>query len=72
VEAFLVLVILRPTKKQIDDEGAQPKIVVQAQAVLAKDEGGAASKAYRLVPQEYEGMDDRLEARVLPFRTVGR
>lgn len=71
MELFLVAVILNPTKKQRDEEGAVSVVVVQPVGVMAKDEAQAAMKAHRLVPEEHAGKDDRLEVRILPFRTVG-
>lgn len=70
MELYLVAVILQPTKKMRDEEGAVPTIVVQPTGVLAKDETQAAMKASRLVPEEHDGKDDRLEVRVLSFRSV--
>lgn len=71
MELYLVAVILQPTKKQKDEDGAVATIVVQPTGVMAKDEAQAAMKAHRLVPEEHSGKDDRLEVRVLPFRSVG-
>lgn len=72
MDLFLVAVILHPTKKQRDDEGMQSIVIVQPQAVMAKDEMQASMKAFKFVPEEHSGKDDRLEVRVLPFRTVNR
>lgn len=71
MEVFLVTILLKPTKKQADDEGTVAQIIVQPQAVIAKDETQAAMKAYRYVPEEHAGKEDRLEVRVLPFRRAG-
>ncbi len=68
MELFLVAVILNPTKKQKDDDGSSPTVVVQPQAVMAKDETQAAMKAFRFVPEEHADKEDRLEVRVLPFQ----
>lgn len=68
MEVYLVCVILQPTKKQRDDDGAAATIIVQPQAVMAKDEKQAAMKAFRFVPEEHAGKEDRLEVKVLPFR----
>lgn len=65
---YLIVVILNPTKKQKDEEGVNPVIIVQPQAVMAKDEQHATVKAMKFVPEEYSSQDDRLEVRVLPFR----
>lgn len=70
MEPYLVIVILNPTPKQKHDDGAIPQIVVNATAVLAKDETQAAMKAHRLVPEEHADKTDRLEVRVLSFRNV--
>ena len=72
MELYLVAVIGNPTKKQSHDEGTSPVVVVQPVAVMAKDENQAAMKAYRLVPEEWSGKEDRLDVRVLPFRSVTR
>lgn len=68
MELYLVAVILNPTKKQRDEDGVVPTVIVQPQAVMAKDEQQAAMKAVRFVPEEHADNDDRLEVRVLPFR----
>jgi hypothetical protein len=72
MEVFLVVVVLRPTKKQVDEEGSVPMVIVQPQAVMAKDEQQAAMKAVRFVPPEHADKDDRLEVRILPFRSATR
>lgn len=72
MDLYLVAVILNPTKKQKDEDGASPQIVVQPQGVMAKDEPHASMKAVRLVPEEHADKDDRLEVRVLPFRRSPR
>lgn len=67
MNVFLVCVILKPTRKQADEEGTTATIVVQPQAVIAKDREQACMKAYRFVPEEHSGKEDRLEVRCLPF-----
>lgn len=72
MELYLVAVILQPTKKERDDIGQGAIVVVQPQAVIAKDEQQAAMKAFRFVPEEHASKEDRLEVRVLPFRSASR
>lgn len=67
MEAFLVLVFLKPTIKQVEEEGAQPVVVVPPTGVMARDREQAAMQAFRLVPAEHAEKGDRLEVRVLPF-----
>lgn len=72
MDAFLVIVILNPTDKQKHDEGTAAQIIVQPQAVMAKDATQAGMKAFRFVPEEHAGKEDRLEVRVLPFVATSR
>lgn len=67
MEPYLVCVFLKPTPKEAE-EGATSKLVLESKTVMAKDQGHAASKALKFVPEEYENMDERLEVRVLPFQ----
>jgi hypothetical protein len=68
MELFFVAIILNPTKKQVDEEGSSPVVIVQPTAVLAKNEQQAGMKAARLIPEEHANKEDRLEVRILPFR----
>lgn len=72
MDMYLVAVALNPTRKAVDEEGATPIVIVQPQAVMAKDEQQAAMKARKFVPSEYDGKEDRLEVRVLPFGRPAR
>lgn len=65
---YLVVVILNPTKKQQEEEGSTPQIIVQPQAVMARDENNACMKAMKFVPDEHSDKEDRLEVRCIPFR----
>lgn len=67
MNVYLVVGLITPTKKQ-QEEGEVPKIVFQPQAVVSKDEQQAILKAQRFLPGDFEGKEDRLEIRVLPFR----
>lgn len=71
MEPYLVTVFLRPTPKQAED-GEVSTLVVPATTVLAKDNNQAAVKAMKLVGSEYDGKEDRLEVRVLPFQKCCR
>ncbi len=67
-QVFLATVILNPTKKQRDEDGAVPVIVVQATTIIATNETQATVKASRLIPEEHADKADRLEVLVIPFR----
>lgn len=70
MNCYLIVVILNPTAKQKHDDGAVPQIIVQPQAVLAKDTAGAAMRAHKFVPDEHADKIDRLDVVVLPFQSV--
>lgn len=70
MELYLVAVILNPTEKQKFEEGTGPAVIVEPKAVLAKDEAHAGAKAIALVPEEHQNKEDRLDIRVLSFRSV--
>lgn len=70
MELYMVAAILNPTKKAKDDDGAVPQVIVQPVAVMAKDEAQAAMKAFRFVPEEHRDKEDRIDVRVLSFRSV--
>jgi hypothetical protein len=70
MDAYIVIVILQPTAKARHDEGAVPQIVVPLTTVIAKDEAQASMKAMRLVPEEHAEKIDRLDVKVLSFRSA--
>jgi len=63
-----VVLVVKPTQKQVFDDGAVPTIVGGLNAVMAESETQAAAKAMRFLPDEYKGKEDRVEVSVLPFR----
>lgn len=67
MKPYLVVVVLNPTKKQVEEDEGVPQMVVQPVGVLAKNTEHAKMKAARMVPEEHADKDDRLEIFVLPF-----
>lgn len=67
MDLYLVAVILNPVPKDKIDNATPPTIVVQPQAVIAKDDAAAMVQALKLVPTEHVGKEHLLEPRVLPF-----
>lgn len=56
-----------PTKKEMDEQNALPKLVLQPVAVEARDDKDAAVKV-AIGNKEIEGIDrNRLQVVVLPF-----
>ena len=64
---FQYAAYLRPTKKETEDDGAEPVIVMEAKTIYAKDQQTAAMKAAREIPEQYADKLDRLEVAVRPF-----
>ena len=66
---FLVVLVLKPTQKQVYEEGTVALIVAGPSAVIADNATNAAAKAMKLLPEELKGNEDRVEVSVLPFRS---
>jgi len=64
----LIALVLKPTQKQVFDDGAVEQIVAGPHAVIADNDTQAAAKAVRFLPEEMKGKEDRVEVSVLPFR----
>jgi hypothetical protein len=67
MEAFLAIVFLKPTVKEVEEQGLGATVVVQPSGIMAKDREQAAMKAFRLVPEQFADKGDRLEVRLIPF-----
>ena len=68
MQVYLVILVVKPTQKQVYDDGAVPSIVAGPHAVMADSETQAAAKAMRFLPDEMKDKADRVEVSVLPFR----
>ena len=67
MNVYLVILVLKPTQKQVYDDGAVASIVSGPHAVIADNENQAAAKAMRFLPEEMKDKADRVEVSVLPF-----
>lgn len=67
MEPYLVCVFLKPTPDEIQ-RGEVETLVVSGTTVMAKDSGQANILAMKLVPDSFNGKENRLEIRVLPFQ----
>ncbi len=68
MNVYLVVLVLKPTQKQVFDDGAVASIVAGPHAVIPDTEANAAAKAMRFLPDELKDKQDRVEVSVLPFR----
>ena len=72
MQVYLVVLVFKPTQKQVYDDAAVPTIIGEgAHAVIADSEAQAAAKAMRFLPDELKAQEDRVEVSVLPFRRAG-
>jgi len=73
MQVYLVILVLKPTQKQVFDDGAVPVIVGGGpHPVIADNETQAAAKAMRFLPDEIKDKEDRVEVSVLPFARAAR
>lgn len=72
MNVYLAVLVLKPTQKQIYDDGAVPMIVGGGpHAFIADSETQAAAKAMAFLPEEMKDRADRVEVSVMPFRRSG-
>ena len=64
---FQYAIIWHPTKKQIEDDGAKPKLVKELSIILASDEKSVLMSAAMDIPAEYKDQLDQVEIVVRPF-----
>lgn len=66
-QIYLVAVLEIPTKKESEESGTLPKLVLEPTAVVARDDKDAALKV-AMGNTKLQGLDkDRLEVVVRPF-----
>ncbi len=64
---FLVAAMVMPRKKEVEEDGALPQLVMEPKAIIARDDKDVAIKAV-MDCQELKDVDrDRLEVVVRPF-----
>ena len=73
MQVYLVALVLKPTQKQVFDEGAVPIIVGGGpHALMADSDTQAAAKAMAFLPDEMRDKADRVEVSLLPFAKAAR
>ena len=71
LQPYLVILVSKPTQKQVYDEAAVPQIIAGPQAVMAESESQATARAMKFMPEEWKGKEERIEVYALPFRRNG-
>ena len=64
---FQFAAIWLPTEKQAKEDDMKPKLILEIQTILAKDEGQATLIAARRIPKDYEEKLDQVQVIVRPF-----
>ena len=66
-QLFLVAAVENPTKKDVEDNDALSKVIMEPRLVLARDSEAAAIKVVRSAEELKDINDDYLEVIVRPF-----
>ena len=66
-QIFMVAGMVMPRKKEVEEDGALPKLVMEPKAIIARDDKDAAIKAVMDCPELKDVDRDRLEVVVRPF-----
>jgi hypothetical protein len=67
MKIFQFALIWIPTEKQIEDDGAKPKLIAGVKDILANDDKHAATIAARAIPEEYADQLDQVTVAIRPF-----
>lgn len=64
---FQYAILWHPTEKQIKDEGAKSKVLVDLKTILASDQNTALMTASMDIPQDKRDQLDQIEIALKPF-----
>lgn len=64
---FQYAILWHPTEKQVKDDGAKSKVIVEPKTVLAVDQNGAAMAAAMDIPADYKTQLDQVEIALRSF-----
>jgi hypothetical protein len=64
---FQYAIIWHPTEKQMREESAKSKVIIDLKTILAKDLQGAQMIAAMDVPADYREQIDQIEIAICPF-----
>jgi len=69
MQVYLAVLILKPTQKEVFEEGAVPMLIGGGPHIfLADNDTQAAGKAMTFLPEEMKGKVDRVDVAIMPFR----
>jgi len=64
---FQYAILWHPTEKQVKDDGAKSKVLVEPKTIMAIDQSGAAMAAAMEIPADKKGELDQIEIVLRPF-----
>lgn len=64
---FQYAVLWHPTEKQVKDDSAKSKLLVEPKTILATDQNSVNMTAAMEIPSEYKTQLDQIEIAVRPF-----
>lgn len=66
-KVFQFCILFHPTEKEVKDDGAKSKVLVEPKTILSSDQTSAAMAAAMLIPTEYKDQLDQIEICIKPF-----
>lgn len=64
---FQYAILWHPTEKQVKDDGAKSKVLVEPKTILAADQNSAAMAAAMEIPADKKNELDQIEIALRPF-----
>ena len=64
---FVFAILWHPTEKQVKDDGAKSKVLVEPKTILSSDQTSAAMAAAMEIPADYKTQLDQVEICIKPF-----
>lgn len=64
---FQYAILWHPTEKQVKDDGAKSKVLVEPKTIMAIDQSNAAMAAAMEIPADKKGELDQIEIVLRPF-----
>lgn len=64
---FQYAILWHPTEKQVKEEGAKAKVLVELTTILASDQQSVMMTAAMNIPNEYKEQLDQIDIAIRPF-----
>lgn len=64
---FQYAILFHPTKKEIEEGGLKPKVVVDLKTILSETQESASMAAAMDIPSEYKDQLNQIQIAIRPF-----